>query len=206
MSRHTQHPTWRAAEASLGRPRAFQRAVSQLPPRQGLILRAMGALEDGRRDQVMSVADQARTAYPDLAAVLDLLVMPASSIDPTRIRKEARQAGIANPAALPMLDLLRSLAVARTDQATPPSRALRAAKKGRPALAAVVVALTSRAEQVQYEKRLRRWSPRAEQVVVTARACRAEWGVDDPWLKEVFDPVLLQLPRERWPDLYQDKQ
>lgn len=193
---------WAGVDAALGRPRALDRAVERFPPRFAWLARGLAALDDGRREVVLAVARAAEAAgQRDVAAVLDLALADPATIDPTAVRKAARKAGLDVGSGVGFLDLLRSFAVYRTGTTSPPAAALRKASRGALCVEAAIDTFTSSSDRVYRYDALEAVLPRAAQVATAAQALRRGLRIDRAWTATRFSPPLLDLDRERWPDL-----
>jgi hypothetical protein len=193
---------WRGGEGAIGRARAVERAAAQLGPRLGWLLQAIAALDGGSRAEVARVAAGARAdGQADVAEVLELLLAPRAEIDPTTVRKQAKARGLGASGGVPVLDLLRSLAVFRTGTESPPAPALRQAARTRPALAMVMELLTSRSDRVSRDPTLEAYLLRGAQVIAVARMFRVYRQVDPAFLASNYDQDLLGLDSPRWSDL-----
>lgn len=190
-----------AAEATLGRSHALERALTHLDPRQAAILSAIAALDGGRRAEVERAAEAASAAgHADVAAVLEL-VLAQGSVNPTRLRKDAAARGLGSASKLPFPEMLRLLAVSRNGSRGQPAAELRQLCPRRPALDGYCTALSSRAEQGYYFTRLRELLPRAEQVCTTYMSLDRGVAIGPSWLGRLFERPLLDLSPARWPDL-----
>ena len=193
---------WRLAEAALSAPGRLEEAVASLPPRQGWILRAMAALEGGERDEVDPLCgDLLAAGQRDLVCLLRLCVLSPEDIDPTEIRRRAKDAGVLNEPGLPTLDLVRLFAskVGDATPARPPS--LAKAAHERPVLFALLPLLSPRFKIYDMAAELTPLSPRLN----------AYWAMGTAWEtrhSDVREMARLLAPdvgshfaKESWPDL-----
>lgn len=154
---------WQEAERTIGTP-AFEQAVRARPPRQAVLLRALGALDEGTPSALRAAAAAARAAgFPEVAAILDVALTPADQIDPSKLRQAAKRSGLGAGLQLPFLDLLRAQAVATSGSPANVAAALRDHARFRPLLDAIVMVFSSQAMHSYRWPALKRSHPRAEQ-------------------------------------------
>ena len=193
--------SWRRAEATIGRDRALERAAARLPARLGWLLRAIHALDGGDRERVVALAAAAAAAgQGEVAAVLEVALADAAALDPTRLRRRAKQAGLGAGMALPYLDLLRLFAARRAGKRTSKSGAIKHLEGHRPVLRGVVHAAATTSSASYFRPLVRRLSPRAEQVICAARYLEIHGYVSRDFLSMNYEKILVDLDPTRWPD------
>lgn len=166
-------PAWLAADVALSKQdgAAIERAAAGLPPRLAVLLRCMAAIDLGEADGVAEAARAARAAGQcDVAAVLDVLLADAETLDPTAVRKAAKAAALHADTQVAFLDLLRAFAARRTGSKSPMSAELREAKRHNYALEAAAWLFTQHIYQVDVRVGLGLRLPRAGQLFPLAQS------------------------------------
>ncbi len=191
---------WARSEATLGRARAVERAAQALPPRLAGLLRALQALEDGRRDVVEATAADCRAAgCLEAAAVLELVLRDPEGCDPTVLRRDAKRRGEGAQVGFAWLDLYRMAAAWRAGAPTRMAAGLRDDARARTSVRGVV-RLVGKADHAPPGGRHPWVSPRAQQVVWAADHLLAYGHVQTGCVRHAFgSSARLTFPEERWP-------
>ena len=194
--------TWRRAEAAWAAPEQLDRAVESLSPREGRLLRAMAVLEKGGRVEVgRFTLEMLEAGEKDLVCILRLCLLSPDEIDPSEVRRRAKDLGIPNGPGLPTLDLIRLFAVAMSGtKPTRPSSLARAAAT-RPVLDSVLPLLSRKFTLYEFKPQLLPRSPRLA-VLWTAAAAQAA-GVADvrAQVRKEIPDAGTPFPEKEWPDL-----
>lgn len=199
---------WQDAERQLGDPEAVETAASQLPDRYAWLLRIMEALDLGEPGPARLLADRAREAgHPDLGGLLEILTTPrdagAEAADPILARVAAADGDAI--AGIPVVDLLRCLATARTGRPGTPGEELAGCAGAGPLLRAATMLLTDDRHDVYTSPLTASISLRADQLQMAARAVQITGTTRREHIQAHYDGQLaLTLPHARWPALAHD--
>lgn len=197
---------WRRAEAALAAPAELDAAVAGLPLRQGRMLRLMAALEEGHRAALERLARELLEAgEKDLFCLARLCLLEPDEIDPSEIRRRAKNLGVPNGPGLPRLDLVRLFAVAmsRGKPTRPPT--LSALRYTHPALDALLPLLSSRFTLYDGKDELHRLSPRLSAYWMAAVGCATGRPDVRAFLREELPDAAHLLGEQDWPDLGRDE-
>ncbi len=201
------YEAWCQAEDSIGQEQEVEWAGRRLPANQVLLLRAMDVLQRGRRDEVEALRQEtAEAGAHELARMLMVLLSPPTELNPTELRKKAKEDGLGADMDLPYLDLLRMLTVWRLPDTRPkpPPKLTKAAAvtAGRPALRAAVHGLKGPSLHAPHGTgAFRQRFPRAHQLAEALRYAQLEESTRSPW-RRPRRPSLERFPPDSWPDLH----
>jgi len=193
---------WRRAETALAAPAELDAAVAALPVRQGRILRLLAVLERGQRTELERLARELLDAGErDLFCIARLCLLEPDEIEPSEIRRRAKNIGVPNGPGLPRLDLIRLFAVAmsRGKPNRPPT--LSALRCTHPVLDALLPLLSSRFTLYDGEDELRERSPRLAAYWMAAVGCALGRSDVRAFVRERIPDAAHFLREEDWPDL-----
>jgi hypothetical protein len=182
-------PAWLTADVALSKQdgAAIEQAAAGLPPRLAVLLRCLAAIDLGEADGVAEAARAARAAGQcDIAAVLDVLLADAETLDPTAVRKAAKAAALHADTQVAFLDLLRAFAARRTGSKSPMSAELREARRHNYALEAAAWLFTQHISQIDVRVGLGLRLPRAGQLFPLAQAAILGKEIDATAWRERF--------------------
>ncbi len=205
---------WRAAEAALGDPSAVEAAARTLPPRLGVLLRALETVDAGDPHAIADLARACRDDHPDVAALLDLLDPAGAAADvgaPSKAGADRpseaaptppRWADVPETVELPFRDVLTAFSVARTGRPGPSAPRLDVAARYRPVLHAVHRLLVDDRDALFTNPVIAAFSPRADQLQMAGRAAQMLGHAGRSALAaHLGEAMSLHLDPARWPEL-----